>query len=250
MIRLEDYKLEREVMDKRLHIALPFDMTIYENASTEETRIDLLVYSFCETIAKEFLHRFAGDPLGDEAARWLREQINPFMEGYETADTDCHYLEFHTYDLPCRETAPAQFTMTLTPEDYANADPSIELDAFEIEEDNPDDGMALVRENGKIIAFAAVNDVQEDALIEINVECAPEYRRRGYGLACTACLTRHFNAMGKGVKYICDTDNIASMQLARKAGFDLISTRFPLVYYRIDPPVSEEEEDGEVPYGI
>ncbi len=249
MIRLENMELEREVMDKRLHIALPFDITIHENETDPDKRIDILVYSFCEGIAKEFLRRFADDPLGEEASRWLREQIDPFLPGYETAQTDCHYFEYRTFDLPKRDTAPAEFTMTLTAEDYRNADPYIELDAFEIESDNPDDGMALVRDGEKIVAFAAVNDVQEDALIEINVECAPDYRRRGYGLACTVCLTRHFNEMGKGVKYICDTDNLPSMHLAEKAGFDRYSTRFPLVYYRIDPP-SEDEDDEEVPYGI
>ena len=249
MIRLEHYDLEREVMDKRLHIALPFDITIYENEKDPDKRIDILVYSFCTKIAEEFLCRFADDPLGEEASHWLREQIDPLMEGYETAETDCHYLEYRAYDLPMRDTAPAVCTMTLTEEDYKNAEPSIELDAFEIEADNPDDGMALVRDGDRIVAFAAVNDVQEDALIEINVECAPEYRRRGYGLACTACLTRHFNEMGKGVKYICDTDNLPSLCLAEKAGFDRYSTRFPLVYYRIEPPSADGAEE-EVPYGI
>lgn len=250
MIRLEHSELEREVMDNRLHIALPFDITVYENENDPDKRIDILVYSFCTEIAAEFLRRFADDPFGKEASRWLREQIDPLMEGYETAETDCHYFEYRTYDLPERDTAPAVFTMALTPEDYQNAEPNIELDAFEIEADNPDDGMALVRDGGRIVAFAAVNDVQEDALIEINVECAPEYRRRGYGLACTVCLTRHFNAMGKGVKYICDTDNLPSLHLAEKAGFDRYSTRFPLVYYRIDPPRGDDADEEEVPYGI
>lgn len=249
MIRLEHYELEREVMDERLHIALPFDITIFENETDLDKRIDILVYSFCTEIAEEFLRRFADDPLGEEAAHWLREQIDPLMEGYETAETDCHYLEYRAYNLPKQDTAPAVLTMRLTPEDYRNADPSVELDAFEIAPDNPDDGMALVRDGEKIVAFAAVNDVQEDALIEINVECAPGYRRRGYGLACTVCLTRHFNEMGKGVKYICDTDNLPSKNLAEKAGFARYSTRFPLVYYRIDSPSNDDAEE-EVLYGI
>lgn len=249
MIRLENYELEKEVMGERLHIALPFDITVYENETTAEKRIDLLVYSFCSGIAEEFMRRFVDDPLGEEASAWLRAQIDPLMEGYETADTDCHYFEFRTYDLPEQNSEPAEYISELLPEDYSNADSSLELDAFEIETDNPDDGMAVVRENGRIVAFAAVNDVQEDALIEINVETAVDCRRRGYGLACTVCLTRHFNNMGKGVKYICDTDNINSVCLAQKAGFTLHSTRFPLVYYRIDSDTQAEEEVSDI-YGV
>jgi len=127
-------------------------------------------------------------------------------------------------------------TLGLTEEDVENGMEA--LSEFELDPDNPDDRMTVIRENGSIIAFAAVNDMQEDAVIEITVECDPAYRRKGYGRACVIALTKYFMNRGLEVKYLCDEDNEASMATAESAGFTLYSRVLPMVYYR-----REEDEE-------
>ena len=66
MIRLEERELEEHVIATGHHIAVPFEMNHIAGAG-----LDLLVYSFCEAIAREFEERFADDPTGEDAQAFL-----------------------------------------------------------------------------------------------------------------------------------------------------------------------------------
>ena len=66
MIRLEEKELEEQVIATRHHIAVPFEMNHIAGEG-----LDLLVYSFCETIAQEFEEKFADDPTSDAAQAFL-----------------------------------------------------------------------------------------------------------------------------------------------------------------------------------
>ena len=73
------------------------------------------------------------------------------------------------------------------------------------------------------------------------MECGEEFRRRGYGAACVSALTWYYLEMGKGVKYLCDEENIPSMRTAERVGYTLYSRVVPLVYYT--PETDDDEED-------
>lgn len=229
MIIREDSEFEKMVVEEEYHIAVPVQILQYADGRTE-----YLVYSFCEKTAETFDRTFA-DPLAPEALAWLADALKPVMTelGYETEDFGVHiHREYRISKLPAAEesTPPVELLAELTDTDRENG--MEVLEEFDLDPDNPDDRMTVIREDGRIIAFAAVNDMQEDSIIEITVECDPAYRRKGYGKACVIALTRYFMERGQDVKYLCDEDNRASMATAESAGFTLYSRVAPMVYYR------------------
>lgn len=62
---------------------------------------------------------------------------------------------------------------------------------------------------------------QGDTCVEIGVECAPAYRRRGYACSCVCALARACLLRGEAVLYQYYCTNRASAAVARRAGFEL-----------------------------
>lgn len=249
MIKLENEEFERSILEEHYHIAVPVQLTAFADGTNE-----LLVYSFCQKLAEECEARFA-DPLCDEALAWLRDKLSPIMAELDY-DPDSLMLHSHReFRLTPPEidalvtTATEPELITVLTEQDRDTDAELELDAFEMDGTNPDDAMTVIRENGKIVCYAAVNDIIENDTtggwdwIELNVECGEDYRRRGYGLACVAALTRYYLRRGKAVKYLCDEDNTPSMALAEKAGFGLYSRVVPMVYYTEHDECDEHDDE-------
>jgi len=248
MVILEDIEFEKSIIDERYHIAVPFQITVYGDG-----RQECLVYSFCRDLAEAFEKKWP-DPLAPEALEWLAGQLYSVMEnlGYESesmvmrSHSEYRLLPEKREMLPVPGTGAALLTV-LADTDRVGAE-DLELDAFEMDGSNPEDAMTVIRQDGRIVCFAAVNDMIENDCtagldwIELNVECAPDYRRRGYATTCVAELTRYYLEKGKGVKYLCDEDNTASIRTAQRVGYDLYSRVVPLVYYRKDSESEEMEE--------
>lgn len=236
MIRLEEKELERQVIDTGHPIAVPFEMNAMEDGT-----LDILVYSFCENTAREFEARFVSDPTGDAAQNFLYEKIAPVMQAMEY---DCEnaldriYYEFHAEsvdDIACDISPECELVDDLTGETFEN----LPLDEFEFLDTDPCDKMAILRQNGRVVCYAGLNDVCEnDGYYEITVECEEEYRGNGYAKSCVACLTRHIVSHGERVKYICTSDNIASIRTAESVGFKKYKTCMPFVCFK-------DSEDGE-----
>lgn len=249
MIRLENEEFEKSIIDEHYHIAVPFQITVYADG-----RKEFLVYSFCQKLAVEFEEAFA-DPLSDEALAWLTERLAPMMDALDYDSTSMMMHSHREFRLTPSEIAKlasakqeAELLTVLTDADR-ETDAELELDAFEMDGTNPDDAMTVIRDNGKIVCFAAVNDIIENDTtggydwIELNVECGEDYRCRGYGASCVTALTRYYLEMGKGVKYLCDEDNIASIRTAERVGYSLYSRVAPLVYYTLETEEDEEDID-------
>lgn len=237
MIKIENEEFERSIIEEHYHIAVPVQITAFADG-----RYELLVYSFCQKLAEEYEAKFA-DPTTSEALHWLEEKLAPLMD---ELDYDPESLMRHSHrefrltpseiDRLTKPIHEAELLTVLTDSDR-DTDEELELDAFEMDGTNPDDAMTVIRENGKIVCFAAVNDIIENDTtggfdwIELNVECGENYRRRGYGLSCVIALTRYYLERGKAVKYLCDDDNAPSITLAEKAGYKFHSHVIPMVYY-------------------
>lgn len=241
MIRLENEEFERSIIDEHYHIAVPVQITAFADGCGNY-HYELLVYSFCQKLAEEYEAKFA-DPTTDEAIGWLAEELFPIMEELDY-DSDALLLLSHREFRLTPEEGDRLITPTTEPElltilteEDRNSNAQLELDAFEMDGTNPDDAMTVIRENGKIVCFAAVNDIIENDTtggfdwIELNVECDGRYRCRGYGLSCVVALTRYYLNRGKAVKYLCDEDNTPSIALAEKAGYKLHSRVISMVYY-------------------
>ena len=81
------------------------------------------------------------------------------------------------------------------------------------------------------MALAGINDIADDDAVEIFVETAKEYRRKGYGTAVVATLVRHLTKLGYSVAYNCAESNRASSAIAEKLGMTLKGRRLSVVCY-------------------
>lgn len=71
-----------------------------------------------------------------------------------------------------------------------------------------------------VVCIASVNRAGgAERCVEIGVECAPDYRRRGYALSCVCALTQALCADGLCVLYRHYSTNTGSAAVAHSAGF-------------------------------
>ena len=236
MVKLEDKQFEDDIIASGSHIAMPFE--IHRNAEGE---LLIISYSFTKKIAEEFENCFSSDPFSDEAKKYLSEKLTPIMNelGYDTEGAaDRIHLEFHCTEVDKSKILPeCEIIASLDGESWDD----VPLDEFELDSTIPSDRMAVIRKDGKIVCFAGLNDISEDdGYIEITVECSEEYRRKGFGISCIACLTDYLLSIGERVKYICSDDNSASKAAAESAGFVLCDTCLPFVCYKVEETFEEE----------
>lgn len=228
MVRAEDKQFEDEIISTRHHIAMPFEMSLTDEG------MEILAYSFCMDIAEEFEKKFSSDPTSPEAKAFLFAKLLPIMDelDYESDGDACRvHLEYRSDRPDTSKILPeCEIIDTLDGIDY---DESLPLDEFALAPDDPIDRMAVIKDGGKIVCFAGLNDISaDDGFAEITVECAPDYRNRGYGVSCVAKLTEYLISIGEQVEYICSDENEASKKTAVSAGFELYKTVLPFVCYR------------------
>ncbi len=238
MIRLEDKEFENEILEGNSCIAMPIEIRL-----SADSELEIISYSFTENIAAEFEKRYSSDPFSDGAKRFLTEKLTPIMNelSYETEGaSDRVHLEYRAEADNRTEIKPsdlAEIIDSLENERWAD----IPLEDFELNCDDIIDRMAVVRDNGTIVCFAALNDISEDdGYIEINVECDEKYRKKGYGSACVSSLANYLIGIGERVKYICEEKNTASQRTAERAGLTLHLKSLPFVCYK-----SEESEENQ-----
>lgn len=87
----------------------------------------------------------------------------------------------------------------------------------------PDGIVHGVVEQGCVVAvaYAHRSGLMEDQIVDIGVETAEPYRRRGYAKTVVSAVTaRITRSEGEGV-YVCGASNQASIATARSAGYEL-----------------------------
>ncbi len=244
MVRAEDRALEDEVISTGYHIALPFELFYFVKDKTT----DILSYSFFLEQSKEFDEKFGADPFTAEAKQFLYDKLTPIMTALEydvTEAAEIVHLEYRakngTVDMT-KVLPECELIDTLDGETWDN----IPLGEFEMDIDDPRDRMTVIRDGGKVVCFAGLNDIcDDDGLYELTVECEEEYRRRGYAASCVALLASHLLSLGEQVKYICYEDNVASARTAEAAGLELYSKCLPFVCMKIRDEDDEAEYDEE-----
>lgn len=227
MVRAEDKQFEEEIISTHHHIAMPFELSVTSDG------IEILAYSFCMDIAREFEEKFSSDPFSPLAKAYLYAKLLPVMDelDYEADGDACRvHLEYRCDSPDTSKILPkCEIIDTLDGVDF---DSDLPLDEFELDPDEPIDRMAVIKEDGKIVCFAGLNDISaDDGFAEITVECAENYRQRGYGASCVAKLTEYLISIGERVEYICSDSNEASKKTAESAGFTLYKKVLPFVCY-------------------
>ncbi len=93
--------------------------------------------------------------------------------------------------------------------------------------------------DGQIVCIASVNNVfgtgtfDTERFAEIGVECAPDYRRRGYAASCVSALTRDLCGAGTVVVYRHYHTNQGSAAVAKTAGFQPVGRFFSYTSFAI-----------------
>lgn len=240
MVDLEDREFEDDILSSGYHIAVPIQIE-----KKTDGRMRIIAYSFAECKAREFERLHGDSPFSEAALGYLERELAPIMHALDFSTE--HAVERIFYEYRCDAadasaiTAECELIDSLNGEDYA---PELELGAFALDSANKIDRMAVVRDGGRIVCYAGLDDVCEnDGLLEVTVECAREYRHRGYGGSCVARLTEYLLSLGERVKYVCENDNVFSSKTAERAGYKLYKTVLPYVCYKHGRDGSEDEHD-------
>lgn len=231
MVKFENEELEKAVTDGVSCIAVPIEICVAADGD-----MTITAYRTCADTAYEYEKRFSDNPLSEESINWLKNQLSAFEEntGYRYYCSENEIMwEYIVEDV-------SQLNKN------AFCDKCIKIDSNEalsklcadtgcdIEIDGGDDVIFAVVENGKILSFAGVNDLDYGGIsLEISVETAEDYKRMGYGSACVAALSEFLIERGYRVIYKCSASNTASSALAEKCGFKYALTRFSYVCEKI-----------------
>ncbi len=173
--------------------------------------------------AEAFLSRWngAGASLFSEAAfRALDDALSAEKEawGYRCAPLWCRYAVSCAADptAKCHWDAILPGTVRLSPDNL----PQKSLVSMKLSDCAARGAYAILTEAGEVCAIASVNRVSDaQHCVEIGVECAPLYRRRGYASSCTAALTKALTDEGKTVLYQYYHTNTGSGAVAARVGF-------------------------------
>jgi GNAT superfamily N-acetyltransferase len=85
------------------------------------------------------------------------------------------------------------------------------------------------------IAFAHRSGVMEDRVVDLGIETAPGYRRRGYAQTAVSAIVEHMTRDGGEARYGTDPENQASIATARSVGFAPYATSLVLAAPVADP---------------
>ena len=85
----------------------------------------------------------------------------------------------------------------------------------------------------RIVSIATVNETEEEKnILEITVETAPAFRKRGYAVSNTAALADYIQKLGKKAVYCCRATNLSSRKVAEHCGFEKSGRFFAVSAYR------------------
>lgn len=234
MIHIEDADFVRFTLEEG-DIAVPFSVVRKKDGD----ECEITVYESFLGIAEEFVRLHGEAPFTDEAILFLKGYLSKSMCGCGFKPTRDIDTRIRTFKVTAGEevcvSAIMENTRIVSGADDLSAFRNLTTHAIEMDGDDPDDISAVVIEDGKLVAYATLNDVFDDEeYMEISVECALGYRGRGYASSCAAALAWELCSRGYVVSYKCRHTNAASARVAQKAGFTETSMEYNFVCYRED----------------
>jgi hypothetical protein len=89
------------------------------------------------------------------------------------------------------------------------------------------------------VAYAHRTGLMEDQVVDLGVETAAPFRRRGYAKTVVAAVTVHMTTLGGEALYTCSADNGASIATASRVGYELYGNTITVA--AASPEVSEDQ---------
>ena len=203
-------------------VAVPIEITVRDSVAQIE------YYPSAKGIVDEFVRLYGENEdtlFSSEAIAFAAEKFGAFLtsRGFELSpDSEDYYINFA---LPSRK---------------IEAHPNVcRLDGTEAFDDLTDTDIGgLISDGyiiyaavvaGKIVALANTGEpINGDTpkAVEIGVDTAEEYRRRGLGKACVLALTSELSRLGHTAIYECASGNTASVQLAESLGGRIVYKKY------------------------
>ncbi len=214
-----NFSVEREkpVFKAKYPMIVPFVVSEYRKD------LEVEVYSGVKKISKKMLKKYGENIFSDEALA----ELNIYLESY--ANTHGYEGERHErlrwyYSFSMRDGSKLPSEEEIPSSEQIKADIFENLTTLDIAE-NLEKELPIFASviDGKIVSVATVNEHSEgQRMLEINVETAPEYRKKGYARTNTASLARYLLSSGYSVAYCCSRYNEGSRKIAESLGFDLV----------------------------
>lgn len=84
------------------------------------------------------------------------------------------------------------------------------------------------------VAYAHRTGLMEEKVVDLGVETAETYRRRGYAKTVVSAVTSHMTDLGGEGLYKCNASNVASIATARSVGYELYGNAVILAASALD----------------
>ncbi len=228
---IEDKSAESSALNEDFDIAIPFSVRL----AAGESEPEITVYPSLVKVAREFLAKFTSpdEIFSRKAFIWARDALAPFLCKQLYAPDKEHEDYFIDFRLDGEmQTFVHSTTLRLEGgEDYENLT-TYDIDAL-CEFGHIVYGEVL---GGKIVSVAATNspifDDDEPDGIEIGVETAEGFEGRGAGTSVTAALALELERRGGYALFESESENHASLAVARKLGGAELARSFCIVGVR------------------
>ncbi len=228
MLIHEDREIEEAAVSGGLCLCVPVSVRL--DAGSDEAVIT--AYENVWDICTEYERAYGKDPFSPAAIDFLEKNVAPVIKkcGYGCDPRDHRTVAEYTVSEVTDEISTAAEDARLVKDASEITDlPCLCLHKPETDPDDEYGVCAVVIKDGAVCAVAGVNDFFTDDTVEINVETAKDYRRKGFGSAAVAALAEYLVGLGCTVGYKCGTDNKGSVGIAEKLGMTYTGTVFDMV---------------------
>ena len=194
-------------------VAVPLEITCRDGVA------DIEYYPAAEGIVREFAALYGDSEaamFSHAALDWLTERFESFLESYGFSMSPDSGDYYTVYTLPPSYSETENIVRLQSPCEYS--------DLTETDINGLLDGGYIIYAavlDGNIVSLANTGvpvDTDSHEEVEIGVDTAVAYRRRGLGAACVRALTNELCRMGHTVTYECASGNTASVRLAESVG--------------------------------
>lgn len=198
--------------------AIPLSFTRIKGEGTTVT-----VFPCVSAVGEAFLSRYADDPTADEALAFVFAELGPRLREWGYADD--RFRDRWGYILHRAPSGACVASREISPVCLTEADEEKNRTTYDIAATCAFGCLAYgIRVPGVgVVSLAATHEPFDSAApparIEVGVETAPTYRRRGYAAASLDALATALGACGTTVEYRCQRYNRASRRTALHAGF-------------------------------
>lgn len=216
-----------------------WDIAIPVNIEEMHGVMHISCFPCCEEEVRQWAARYAQDLLSPQALRALWRTLAPFARrtGYRAERHRERWGYILHNPAPAVAASPA-YRLCATDEAHNRT-------TYDLEATAEDGRLAYgVAVDGAVVSVAVAHAPLPvpGKTLEVGVETVPAYRGQGYATFCLQSIAREIVASGAVPEYRCYADNLASLAVARKAGFSVDGRYYYYVLRKVRNAAPEGKE--------